>query len=445
MIRTADGTRGKALFGAVVLSFAVYLIPIINVHAAGWMPLGVVWGGIAMPSVFTIAMMLGAVALQALAAAVIYWVFRRRRWLKWLILAGAVPVFGYGANLVFLLVIPMLVLIGPETAAETGDLLRVCSLPDATLAQVHSGTDLGLERAGEAWVILHDGRKRALITMPDCRLVPVTAPKWGSTMDHVAAGGHVLTTENTSGLTYVGPALEAPRGVEKPVGKKYWRPILSDDGKSLAWLDRQPAQTGPRLHRLHLRRLSDGREQTITLDLAPDSKQVELIGAATAGGMFTLARYRNEILAVDGKGRTIRGPISPENVYNAGTGFRWVGEGWVAWDGYREEGRRHVVWSLAAGKGDVALPRGRSIESLAVDPGGAYIAISAETNLRIGSARSSVFLLRTSDGQEVYRRFYPKFARVRLAFLGSDYLAMTRTEDRRGHIDVYRVPPAQKD
>ena len=96
------------------------------------------------------------------------------------------------------------------------------------------------------------------------------------------------------------------------------------------------------------------------------------------------------------------GPVSPPGIYyNAGTGFRWLDGGWVAWDGYREEGRRRVVWSLPAGNGETVIPKGRNIGSLSVEPGGRYIAVSVDTSPRIGSTKSAVFLFRTADGQEL--------------------------------------------
>jgi hypothetical protein len=130
----------------------------------------------------------------------------------------------------------------------------------------------------------------------------------------------------------------------------------------------------------------------------------------------------------------------PPGVYDARWGFRWLDGGWVAWDGYREEGRSRIVWSLPAGNGEVAIPRGRNIESLSVDPGGRYIAVSVATGLSIGNTKSAVFLFRTADGQELFRRYHPTHSRNRLAFLGGNYLAMTRNENGQSFIDVYRIP-----
>jgi hypothetical protein len=436
-------SRRRAFLGAFVLSFSAYLIPLFNVHA-GLIPLGITLAGLAEPSVYSLAALAVALAIQAILFALFYWLLRGLRWRNWLVLIAAVPLLVYGANLSVLYAVPLMVLVERDTRPETGDLAKVCSVPGVILAQVNSGADLSLERAGEAWVIRQDDRLRARLTMPGCRLTNVAAPRVGSTMDHVAPGGYLLFRRDDGNLVHVGPDRAAPLAVTAPLPGKYWSPILSDDGRTLAWLDRKPVKTGPRPYRLRLLHMNTARasgdgEETIALDLPPRD-QFELIGADTERGRFTLARFRNGILVIDRQGRTITEPVSPGGIYDARWGFRWLDGGWVAWDGYREEGRSRVVWSLPAGSGDVVIPKGRKVESLSVDPSGRHIAVSVATGLSIGSTKSAVFLLRTADGQELFRRYHPTFSRNRLAFLGTDYLAITRNENGQSFVDVYRVP-----
>ena len=431
-------SRRRALLGAFGLSFIAYLIPLFNVHA-GLVPLGLTLIALAEPSAFSLATLAGALAIQAIVLALFYWALRGLRWRNWLALIVAAPVLVYGANLIIFLVIPLMVLVERDGRPETGDLAKVCSVPGVILAQVHSGADLSLERAGEAWVIHQDDRLRARLTMPGCRLTPVASPRVGSSMDHVAPGGFLLFRRDDGDLAHVGPDQASPFAVTAPSPGKYWSPILADDGQTLAWLDRKPVQTGPRPYRLNLLHMDDASRETIALDLPPRD-QFELIGADIEKDRFTLARFRNAIIAIDKQGRTIMGPVSPPGIYDARWGFRWLDGGWVAWDGYREEGRSRIVWSLPAGNGGVDTPRGRTIESLSVDPDGRYIAVSVATNLRIANAKSAVFLLRAADGGELFRRYFPAFSGSRLAFLGTDYLAMTRNEDGQSFVDVYRVP-----
>ncbi len=436
-------SRRRAFLAAFALSFAAYLIPLFNVHA-GLVPLGMALLALAEPSTYAVAIATAAVAIQAILCALLYWLLRSLRWRNGLLLVAALPVLVYGANVALLYFIPLALLVEADRRPETGQLEEVCSVPGVELAQVISGVDLGLERAGEAWVFRHDDRHRARLTLPGCRLVAVPAPPVGSTMDNVAPSGYLLFRRDDGSLAYLAAEEPAPRAVDSPSPGKYWLPVLSNDGRTLVWLERQAAATGEQPYRLHLRSMQQGGsqgagEETIALDLPPRD-QLELIGADTDAGVFTLARFRNEILAVDAEGQRLKGPVSPPGIYNARWGFRWLDGGWVAWDGYREEGRSRVVWSLPSGSGEVVIPRGRRIESLAVDPGGRHIAVSVESSLSIGSIQSSVFLLRTSDGQEVFRRNHPTLSRIRLAFLGSSHLAMSQRADGRGLVAVYRLP-----
>ena len=434
--------RRWALLVAIGVSFGAYLIPLFHVHA-GLVPLGVILLGTAEPSIFAMAMLLAALAIQGTIFALVFWSLRSFRWWKGAALIAAASLLFYGANVLLLYVVPLTVLVEQDNRPEAGDLEKLCSVPKAILAQVHSGTDLMLERAGEAWVVRQDNRLRARLQMPGCKLVDVAAPPVGSTMDHVAAGGYLLFRRDDGELAHVEPGSGAPVTVETPTPGKYWNPILSNDGQAVAWIDRQPAEEGPRPHRLHLRRIGGGviggAEKTVVLDLPPRG-QFELIGADIENGYFTLSRFRNVILMIDQQGRTIAGPVSPPGIYNARWGFRWLGSGWVAWDGYREEGRSRIVWSLPGGTGEFIVPKGRKINSLSVDPGARYVAFSLVTGLSIGSTKSATVLLRLGDGQELFRRYHPTSTRTRVAFLDTEFLAMTRYTEGQDIIDVYRVP-----
>ena len=87
---------------------------------------------------------------------------------------------------------------------------------------------------------------------------------------------------------------------------------------------------------------------------------------------------------------------------------------------------------------------GSSINDLAASPDGALIVVSTSTGLNIGDVRDSVFALRTRDGAEVYRRFFRKYTRARMTFLGTHHLAVTRADldQGGGWIEVLQVPPA---
>jgi hypothetical protein len=64
--------------------------------------------------------------------------------------------------------------------------------------------------------------------------------------------------------------------------------------------------------------------------------------------------------------------------------------------------------------------RGRSINSVALSPGGNLIAISVGTALNIGNIEDSIYVLRVSDGKEIFRRFLPRYTRTPVVFPDKD-------------------------
>src|SRR5439155_1652393 len=97
-------------------------------------------------------------------------------------------------------------------------------------------------------------------------------------------------------------------------------------------------------------------------------------------------------------------PLVAEGVKPQETTFLRVGRGWVAWDAslavlsggsLTERPQYRLAWSLAAANGTYQIPTYSSIASIAVNPAGTHIAVST---------MNSLFVLRTSDGAEVWRR-----------------------------------------
>src|SRR5215813_3259405 len=117
---------------------------------------------------------------------------------------------------------------------------------------------------------------------------------------------------------------------------------------------------------------------------------------------------RNDEFIVLGLNGDVRSRISkPGEVAAQPSTLRRFGDGWVAWDAYRDEGRYQIAWSLPSGKGAHHVLKGRSINSAAVSPAGDLIAISVATSLNIGNIQDSIYVLRASDGKEVFRRYLP--------------------------------------
>jgi outer membrane protein assembly factor BamB len=118
-----------------------------------------------------------------------------------------------------------------------------------------------------------------------------------------------------------------------------------------------------------------------------------------------------------------------------------VGSGWVAWDAAREPGERYrVAWSLASGRGTHEALRGRSITAVKVDPDGEYVAISETTAIRDYNVEDAVYVLRASDGKEVWHRNLPSYARSSLAFLGEKLFAYTDSDGAHSTVRVVQIP-----
>ena len=118
-----------------------------------------------------------------------------------------------------------------------------------------------------------------------------------------------------------------------------------------------------------------------------------------------------------------------------------VGSGWVAWDAARDLGERYrIAWSLANGQGAHEALRGRSITAVKVDPDGAYVAISETNAIRDNIVRDAVYVLRTSDGREVWHRNLPRYARSSLAFLGEKLFAYTDYDGTHSTVRVLQIP-----
>jgi hypothetical protein len=120
------------------------------------------------------------------------------------------------------------------------------------------------------------------------------------------------------------------------------------------------------------------------------------------------------------------GPLQPDGVDPLPSTFRRLGDGWVAWDGSRENEPYRLAWSLASGKGQHQVRRGRSVTAVAVHPQ--------------GGVEDAVYVLRVEDGVEVLRRFLPAKSRSQVVFLGADRLAYTHFDGVLGQVRVLRVP-----
>ena len=97
-------------------------------------------------------------------------------------------------------------------------------------------------------------------------------------------------------------------------------------------------------------------------------------------------------------------------------------------DAYRDEEPYRVAWSLPAGKRLHRVLKGRSINSVAVTPSADLIAISVASRLNIGRIEDAVYVLRASDGAEVFRQYLPLYTRTQVLFPTNETLLYSTGE-----------------
>jgi hypothetical protein len=114
--------------------------------------------------------------------------------------------------------------------------------------------------------------------------------------------------------------------------------------------------------------------------------------------------------------------------------------GWVWWQSDSEApGCCQMEWQTAAGHKKHNVARGRSIVSVSLDPGAEFLAISVSDRHNTGQVQDSVYVIRTRDGSEVFRRYLPPLTRSRVQFLGEESLAYTEFDGKRAFVRMVKV------
>lgn len=442
------GTTQRNLLLAGLGSFAVYLMPVYTVHVS--MPWGtILWMEViqagAGRGVWWFAGDLGlALLLQASAGALIYWLLGRLQLWRLLIVLTMAPVFFVALQAGYLYVLPNLFLIEGETHAEHGDWATICAVPGAAIAPVEDGPSAALLRAEEAWIVTAKGRY-ARLTAARCRTRNLPIGVRNTTVLQVVPGGGALFASRDGSTRTERLYLLRPRGrprvLPPPQGADHWRPVLAGDASALAWAERRPAKGGGIEWKIRVRPLgqTDAAERAIPIRL-PRPASLRLIGFDSEGPGFLARRNERELVAIDGEGRVSPLPEAPDPQTEPTHQFVRMPAGWISWDVYRDEGRHRIAWRLNGKAGAHQVPKGRGINHVSVNPEGTLIAVSVGPNLSIGAVKDSVYVLRAADGQEVFRRFFPRYTRSRPTFLGNRHLAVTEREGRVPLIRVVRVP-----
>ena len=447
----SDRIKRAAPWLALAASFSIYLMPLAGPHLA--LPLGqallasLFESSSDQPLLWTLANFAVALAVQAAAWALFFMLFRRPGWLSGIAVILAAPVLFGVIQFAYFLAIPIVFLIEAENAVEQGQWAVACTVDEGSMS-LQRRTALGtLEQAGEAWVRLGKDRRQARLTMPGCRIDTGRLQDSNAQIDRASPSGGLLyrSLVRSSGKYehwYVPPGGGAEIALQAPEDEKYWAPTLSSDGRWVAWLryirDDRKATKEVRITRLEP---AAGKSKEIVANLPlPASFRLQTFDAES--GTFIVVRNSREVFGLGMDGQSVWGPVTFPGFDHLWDNFRLVGDGWVAWDSYRENERYRVAWSLPQGTGRIEIPRGRGINDVSVQPAGGLIAVGLSGNLRIGTVKDSVFVLRTDTGKEVYRRFMPSYSRPHLAFLGRGHLAIGRYADGRSWIEVLAVPSA---
>jgi hypothetical protein len=427
----------------VIGSFAVYLVPLVGPHAVWLVGESLVQGlsdADRSNPWWVAANVAFAFTAQIACGLLLAWSIRgsRLRLLTWV---PMIPAFVAGMNIAYLVEIPAYFLIEADTAPERSDWEEHCFVADAALMSIRTSVTQPVAGAREWWMSRRDARY-ALLRLPGCALVdadlPVPAIQPGGRVDfslgfQFAAPGGAATLERTVPATSDRSwwLLRAPSAALLPIEPlelAQGSPILSDAADALAWVERV-GDTPPLGARVVVRGLEPSAA------LARIEIELEPLGRAsyTLLGVDTVARevmlWKNDepiLVGFDGERRDLK--FSKGVVKSQPSTYLRTRDGWVAWDAYRDEGPYQLAWSLTVGSGMHRTNNGRSITSAAVDPPGSFIAISETTTLSIGDARDVVYVIRTSDGSDVFRRYLPRYARSQVVFCEGGLFAYSDLE-----------------
>ncbi len=416
----------------IAASFLVYLFPLIGPHTL--QPWGVVivmelTEGLDQRDPLWVAADLAlAVTLQLFAALLGCWYFRRADWKRLLAVLPAVPVLWAALMWSYLGAIPHYFLIDNSRRAEIDTWPEQCRVANAYLPSVKTPADLSLEKAGRAFVARLPHSDLGILQMPGCEVseLGIRWSNYSPRIHSVTVTGAVLyslhdkASNQWSWWVLNGPGAE-PRALVQPAYTEHSEPILSTDGEWVSWVQRIPVKKPQTRPAVLIESVQ--AEDRLTIDLrpfAPSSFRLDHFDRSV--GEVVLTRGEEEFLGVGLDGSLHWGPWNPEGIKAwAGTRRQMQG-GWVVWDAYQEDEPYRLAWSLAEGKGSHTVQRGYRIESASVDPQGRYIAVSIGGQYTF-EMPDSVYVMKTADGSEVFRRYLSQYNRSQVAFLGSEFFA----------------------
>jgi len=215
--------------------------------------------------------------------------------------------------------------------------------------------------------------------------------------------------------------------------------VLSSDGLRIGWIETIPNTGPPVLEQVIIRRIAM-LERDVQIDLSPQGPAIYVLMSIDTLNREVLLS-RNEDFVVMGFDGSVHASIPrPEGIRPQSQTYLKLPTGWVAWDAYQDRDPYRVAWSLTAGNGILRVPKGRLINSVAVSPSGNLIAVSVSSGLNIGNIRDEVYVLRTSDGKEIFRRHLPTYTRTPVLFPSDEFFAYSSA----GTTMLLRIPSEMK-
>jgi hypothetical protein len=388
-----------------------------------------------------------ALTLQLLAALACYWILSKPLSFRPLVALGALPLVMIGLQWLYVTAIPARFLIEAEPTPEHGQWAVDCILAGHTLVVPAPRAIVRGDPADALWVADVLGRPRPL-RQPGCQLGArdVMLDDAGTTLASIAPPGRFLFEREDRKKSrrewwYGSGAGAKPVRVEQPAGHepRDGPPVLAVDDHWVAWVVGQRESERSRPQILLVRSLRGPEETLVRLQGLPTGA-VRVLDLEMRRREVTLALGERSFAGAGLDGLPRWGPLQPDGVDPLPSTFRRLGDGWVAWDGSRENEPYRLAWSLASGKGQHQVRRGRSVTAVAVHPQGRFIALSVTSARPQGGVEDAVYVLRVEDGVEVLRRFLPAKSRSQVVFLGADRLAYTHFDGVLGQVRVLRVP-----
>ena len=442
--------RRVGIWLAVLGSLSVYLIPLVGPHAS-WFLGEELFREVTRDSnqgPWWIAANVGlALGVQFVAALILLWALRGR-WVRLLVLVPAFLIVVRPLNMAYLVTIPSWFLIEADKAPEQRTWVEHCGVPHVSLMHIRMPADSSTRRIREWWIQGSEARS-ALMRVPGCEVVDPRLPQ-----PTLQAGGRV---DFTLGLQFAVPGgyAIAERWDVATSSRSWWllrepglssiavsqriegAPILASAGDAVAWLEAVEGSGPPVLERVRIHRLEPHRSGDDTvIELAPFGAAsytlLDVDSSAEEVGLW----WNDGPLLVGFAGDRRPAPLPTGALRPQASTYQRRGDGWLAWDAYKDEDAYEIAWSLAAGSGRHRLAKGRSITSAAIDPSGTLIAVSATTTLSIGNAPEVVFVLRAKDGAGVFRAYISRYSRSPVAFFEGGFFGYS---DERG-VHVLKMP-----